>query len=204
MPTPALDRMPSDRRRLLISTAAQEFADNGFDKASLNNIIESCRMSKSSFYYVVESKQDLFNVVIRDLTAAVQQSWTLPEPEQFRADFWTTANRLWGELAAVARENPDLALLGRVFYLVVNAEATDEILDRAREWLLEVLEVGRIRGAVDTGLPIDLQLRCVYAVLEVFDRWMLANQDTYTADDIDVLTQVQLQTLRRLLAPHEA
>jgi TetR/AcrR family transcriptional regulator len=48
----------------LIFEALKEFAEKGFDAASLNQIIKRSGISKGSFYYHFNNKEELFNDVI--------------------------------------------------------------------------------------------------------------------------------------------
>ena len=56
--------MAPDRWDRLLRAAADEFAQAGYEQASLNRIIRACGMSKSSFYHYVDSKEQLFERVL--------------------------------------------------------------------------------------------------------------------------------------------
>ncbi|MGH7620186.1 MAG: TetR family transcriptional regulator, partial [Gemmatimonadaceae bacterium] len=45
------DNLDPDKQQRLFEAAADEFADHGFESASLNRIIERAGMSKGSLYY---------------------------------------------------------------------------------------------------------------------------------------------------------
>ncbi|MDN6605670.1 hypothetical protein, partial [Brevibacterium sp.] len=60
----AFVRMPAAKRRALVFAAAEEFASHPFEQASLNRIIASCRMSKSAFDHVIESKESQLTQVV--------------------------------------------------------------------------------------------------------------------------------------------
>lgn len=48
----------------LLNEALKEFADKGFDSASLNQIIKRSGISKGSFYYHFDNKEELFSSVM--------------------------------------------------------------------------------------------------------------------------------------------
>jgi hypothetical protein len=75
--------MAPERRRLLLETAAREFARAGYERASLNRIIRSCGMSKSSFYYYLGSKEALFDAVVTEGGAALVAAMDVPDPDEF-------------------------------------------------------------------------------------------------------------------------
>lgn len=48
------------RKDKLINAAIDEFIENSFDEASLNNILKKAEISKGSFYYHFKNKQELY------------------------------------------------------------------------------------------------------------------------------------------------
>lgn len=197
--------MPPQRRRLLVRTAAREFASAGYERASLNRIIKACGLSKSSFYHVIASKRDLFDLTIRDLTDALTATTHIPRPADFAKDFWPNAERLFEELAATAQHNESFVALGRMFYLSGTPDdarnAVAETLASIEAWLRDVLVAGRISAAVRDDLPVSLQSRLVFAVLRTLDEWTLANSDTLSPHEISLLLRAELATIRRILEP---
>src|SRR5699024_2529582 len=69
--TTALQRLDPAKRQKLVLLAAEEFAAHGLASASLNRVLAAAGMSKSSFYHLLASKQDLFDLAVGDLAAAV-------------------------------------------------------------------------------------------------------------------------------------
>jgi AcrR family transcriptional regulator len=206
MPTGNLDRMPQERRRLLVSTAAEEFASAGFENASLNRIIRACGLSKSSFYHVIDSKQELFDVVVRDLGAGVVAAIDIPAPEAFAGDrFWPTVGRVLDDFTLAAQRDQSFAALGRMFYLSdapdVATSAVTKSLASIQDWLRDVLLVGRRSGAVRDDLPANLQYRMAFAILRALDQWGVDNMDALQPDELEAIMQAQFGTIRRVLAP---
>lgn len=205
MPRSAFERMPPERRDALLRTAATEFAAAGYERASLNKVIRECGMSKSSFYHVVESKQELFEYVIRDLGAALARAVDIPDPAAFGdGRFWERAAQLWSEVSA-ATEDDAFVALGRMFYLSGTPDAATgavrSTLAAAEAWLDAVLEVGRRSGDVRDDLPVDLQRALVFSVLRAMDEWMLSQLATVPTPDLETIGAAAIDALRRLLAP---
>ncbi|UUO03009.1 TetR/AcrR family transcriptional regulator [Mycolicibacterium novocastrense] len=197
--------MPAEKRRRLVETAALEFGSAGYERASLNRIIEQCAMSKSSFYYILSSKADLYEFVLQELIAEVAAEVDVVEPEQFAGtEFWTKVERYFANLIAVSQREHSFLLLGRMFYLQAPdpvKTAVDTTLGAVREWMHEVLRVGRRCGAVRTDLPEPLQAELVFAILQVFDEWTIAHYDDFSALALRDLAVAQFATIRRTLAP---
>ena len=49
----------------VITNARTSFIENGYDGASLNEIIQKAGISKGSFYYYFEDKSDLYLTVLK-------------------------------------------------------------------------------------------------------------------------------------------
>lgn len=193
--------MPAARRRQLVLAAAEEFATHGFDQASVNRILDVCGMSKSSLYHVVDSKADLLDLVVRDLSGAIAGHWSPAAPAEFADDFWRTAREVIDDLAGIAGTDPDLGRLGRVFYLSADSAATGEVFASIRSWLDGVLAVGRESGAVVDDLPAELQAHVVFAVLRAFDEWTLRHVDDLEEQFAGTLVDHQFAAVQRLLSP---
>lgn len=96
--------MDAERRRRLVEVSAAEFASAGYENASLNRIIEACGMSKSSFYYVLSSKAQLFEFVVRELVDTVAGTITFPKPSEFAGHmFWPRLERFFAELVVASQ-----------------------------------------------------------------------------------------------------
>ncbi|RAV11974.1 TetR/AcrR family transcriptional regulator [Mycolicibacterium sp. GF69] len=197
--------MPAARRRRLIEVAAAEFGSAGYEHASLNRIIDRCGMSKSSFYYVLSSKADLYEFVVRELIADVAADIDVVAPEEFaRDEFWPRLERFFASLTQVSQREQKFLLLGRMFYLQAPDPARTAVsgaLEAVQDWVQEVLRVGRRCGAVRTDLPQSLQAELIFRLLQVFDEWTIAHYDEFADSFLAELADAQFATIRRTLAP---
>ncbi len=195
--------MPAQRRRALVDVAAAEFASAGYENASLNRIIETCGMSKSSFYYVLSSKAELFDFVVRELMDEVAANITIPKPEEFAGrSFWRRLDGFFADLVAASQGQEAFLTLGRLFYSQAPATAAgtvDDTLSAVRVWVADVLRVGRRSGAVRADLPEALQVSLIFATLQVFDEWTVAHYDEMPPADLRKLADAQFATIRRML-----
>lgn len=198
--TDAWDRMTPERQRLLIRVAAEEFASAGYRGASLNAIIRRCGLSKSSFYYVVPGKRELYDLVIRELSADLAGRIRIPRPDELAGPaFWPELEALFGRLLEAAAEDEGSTALGRMIYGPGPGEtAAGATWSGIERWIGDVLRAGRESGAVRDDLPPDLQRRLVFAVLRAMDEWSLTEADP-AAVDLDLLVRAQYDAIRRLL-----
>jgi AcrR family transcriptional regulator len=195
-------RLPADRRRRLVDVASAEFASQGYEQASLNRIIDRCGLSKSSFYYYLPSKAELFDFVAHELISDVARKITIPKPEEFAGEgFWTQLEEFFSSLV-VASQDEALLTLGRMFYSEAPNDATSAVTatwTRVRTWVEDVLRVGRRSGAVRADLPEALQYSLAFRVIQVFDEWTLNHYEDFSPTDLAALADAQFATIRRLL-----
>lgn len=167
-------RMAPEKRDALVTAAAREFAAHPAAEASLNRIIAACGMSKSSFYHVIDSKDELLGIVVTTLTERAIEDWRPPRPEDFAVDFWSVAESMWDGAMRSWPESEALGLLWRIVWAEPRHPSVEGFHAAVDEWLSAVLDVGRRTEAVDAGAPAELQAVALMSLLRGFDRWSLA------------------------------
>ncbi|MBO0676961.1 TetR/AcrR family transcriptional regulator [Mycolicibacterium sp. S2-37] len=197
-------RMPADRRQQLLRTAAAEFASFGYRGASLNRIIAGSGLSKSSFYYVMQSKRDLFEYVVQELIEQVRCDISVPRPEDFTgAQFWDRVGDFFDHVVGLAQRDT-VVTLGRMFYSGAPETAAGAVTSataRVEGWVRDVLRVGRHSGALRADLPEDLQYRLVFQMLRVFDEWSVEHVAEFSPAEFGELGAAQFAAVRRVLEP---
>lgn len=196
--------MAPDRRRRLVEVASAEFASEGYEHASLNRIIDRCGLSKSSFYYFLASKAELFDFVIHELVEEVAKNIAIPDPAEFAGvGFWSRLEAFFSSLVVASRQEAILTL-GRLFYSEAPGAAKTSVtgaLASTRAWVDEVLRVGRRSGAVRDDLPEGLQYGLVFRILQLFDEWTVEHYQDFAPADLLALADAQFATIRRVLEP---
>ena len=198
--------LPPDRRQRLLETAVREFAEAGYQAASLNRIIRACGMSKSSFYYYVASKDALFDLVVTELGDTLLRTLDLPDPERLAGpDFWTQLHELAERLTREGQTNPRLIEFGRLFGLRDAPQDPGRPLTRVREaindWVQRALRAGHASGMVRDDLPHALQRELVLAVLWTMDAWTVQQMHAGEIVQPAELAAAEVDAIRRLLAP---
>ena len=198
--------MNADRQRLLLETAAREFAGAGFERASLNRIIKTCGMSKSSFYHYFSSKEALFDTVVQRAASSLGDALHVPSPRKLAGpDFWEKIGELAQQLPTLTDSQSWYVDFGKLFYLEDTPEQPGRelqaVMAQIAHWLEEVLAVGRASGAVREDLPPSLQIEMTFALVRAMDRWTLRHLDEMGPDSMQDLAASQIDLLRRLLAP---
>ncbi len=198
--------LPPARERKLLATAAREFATSGFEGASLNAVIRTCGMSKSSFYHYFDSKQALFDHVVDKASVALARDLDAPSPASLKgAEFWPRLEAFVAHGVAVVAKPAWYKDLGRMFYLPdaspERSPAMRRALAAADGWVQAVLAVGRSCGAVRNDLPASLQAHLAFSMLQAMDRWAVAHMDDLKPAQRRHVAKWQLTLLRQLLAP---
>lgn len=187
----------------MVAVAAAEFAAAGYREASLNRIIAKSGMSKSSFYYVIESKDELFEFVMAELIADIANVVEIPDPEQFGGpDYWSQVETFFAQLVEVSQREESALTLGRMFYSDAPGgagTASAGVLAAVRHWVEQTLRVGRRCAAVRDDLPEALQCSLVLRILQVFDEWTVAHFDEFAPENLDQLAAAQFATVKRVL-----
>lgn len=167
MPLPRFDRLPAERRELILGVARRHFAEHGTEGASYNKIIEAAGVSKTAAYHYFDGREDLLTAVLDGVLERLLDALGPWVPTRDEADF---RSRFAGGSAALAAHlwgHPeDLAL-------------ADAAIGRthAGPWLawFEALvtdgqRLGMIRTDVDHGLLVSVTA----AVVRAADAWALA------------------------------
>jgi AcrR family transcriptional regulator len=199
--------MAPDRWDHLLRAAAEEFAQAGYQQASLNRIIRACGMSKSSFYHYVASKEQLFERVLWTYGPALVEALELPSEDELARDFWGELNGIVDRLTAAGTQDPIYTSIGRMCYLPGAPSGEETALGQGfaqvLAWLHRAIQVGRRAGVVRDDLPVELQAQVVLAVLRVLDEWGLTQMP---ADDEAQkrLIEAQLTAIHRLIGSDPA
>lgn len=181
MPRPAAPLDPVLAARLR-QAAAREFAALGFEHASLNRIVASAGISKSSLYHYIGGKQALLDDLLAALTGAVEEALRELDPAPLTADtFWDAATAALGDIARVGEQHPELHAIGP---FVHGPDGADTLLGLRAAGVARVrdyLERGQQLGAVRSDLPADLLAEIALATLLAIDAWALAGSSDTTA-----------------------
>ena len=159
----------------LLLAAAHAFARDGYQAASLNEILQTAGWAKSSLYHYFDNKKGLHDHVVTVLRARLGDGLTLPELDTLTSeDFWPAMARLLDDLGRAAAEHPETRQLGLMYHRDDSAE-TDSALQVLRtdvaNWLNQAVRRGLTLGLVRRDIPADLAVELTVAVLSVLDRW---------------------------------
>jgi len=205
MPRPRFHKLPSDRQQRILQAAAQAFAALGFEKASLNQIVEGSGISKGSVYYYFDDKTDLFATVLRDLW---DRLFVIPDLDVTALDkesFWPTIERLYIQVLESMEKIPWIVGLGKAAYALPEDVLTGTVFGKQFAQLKALasalIERGQRLGVVRSDLPPSLLLTLLAGAGMASDRWMVDHWEELGTEEMTRVSLRLFGVFRQLMAP---
>lgn len=179
-PPPIPKGLPPERYLALMDAAMGEFAEHGYELASMRRIAEGAGVSKALPFHYFASKQGLFLDTYRYGTATLYQRLEPARPQP-GDDLFTAIARLTRAKFELARKHPKLTdFMIRAY--CEDAEPVRAALAGLNQDLLvdqqqEVLELSRAT-ALREGVTPEVAVNLLTWVSEGFVRHELARPDT--------------------------
>lgn len=203
MPRPRFDKLAPETRTRILDTAAEGFAESGFE-VSYNAIIERTGLSKGVMYYYFDDKEDLYLTVVGDALARLRAT---VGPWPGAADppaFWREVHAMYLGMLGFLDAEPRAMALARGFVEAAGstklARSRAALRDEASQWIRMVLLDGQRCGAVRADLPLDLMVVSTFGLAAGVDRWVMGHWPL-PRDSWDALAEELLGLMRRLLEP---
>jgi len=167
--------LPPDKQERVLEAALTEFADQGFQAASLNRLVARAGIAKGSLYQYFPNKEGMFRFIFQNALALVRHTLLEVKEETLEQDLFT---RLEQSLLAGVRfikEHPRIYNLYLKIQFDKNVPFRDEFLATVRrhasEYFGSLVRRARARGELRPGLPAEPILFLLDAV---FDRFLQA------------------------------
>lgn len=159
MPKQTFLNLPEEKRNTVVDAAIDEFAEFGFEAASINRIVAKGGISKGSFYQYFEDKLDVFKYLLDVIAYEKTEFFKVKHPpgshldtfQYFRwmikagMEFNTTNPRL---IHAVSR-----VLLGEGLYY---GKTFEDQRRKANDALRMMIQQAIKRGEVDPSVDVEL------------------------------------------------
>ena len=199
------ENLPKEKRDRILESAGREFADHGFDGASVSHVLEQAGVSKGAAYYYFENKADLFAAAVKCYVDKLMAGISLPE---LTYDFsWAGMRR------RMQQSSEEAADAHRVVHRLQHAwELSKEIhgnekiareFSRIDEWIRILITKGRESGAIRSDLPHDLLVQFYIGFHEAVSRWWIPHGgDLDSAGEREIGMKL-VEMLQRLLQPPE-
>ncbi len=170
VPTPAKRRRSREQtRQRLLDAALQIFAANGFERATVDQIVREAGFSKGAFYVHFESKEDLFWEMLRQRIEARKE--TLRHAIEPGIGIAENQRRLLEEFFDAPDSDP---LSAAVYYeFMAHAMRKETVRERMAEFyagwhafVVDALKLGREMKIVRGDVDISLQASALMATYE--------------------------------------
>jgi AcrR family transcriptional regulator len=209
MPFPRFANMPSEKRARLLTSAAREFAAYGFEGASLNRILETAQVGKSSAYYYFEDKADLFCTTVE---YCVERLRLAPPADTIAAltaeTFWPAMAEAYAQPLLLARQYPWFFGAARAVERLTPESlqhgSLAQLASRLMAGMTTLIQRGQDLGLIRTDLPQDLLAAWFRAIDGASDDWLLAQLDHLDQGTIVQMSQHTMTAICRALAPPSA
>ncbi len=105
----AFDKLPPEKRDRILRVAVEEFANNGFENTSIQQIAKKSEISVGSVYKYFENKETLFSMVVRGGLSSLED--LLVGLADSSEDIIVKAETIIRALLKFSKENPALVKL---------------------------------------------------------------------------------------------
>jgi len=195
-----LNLAPEARERLL-GVATKHFAERGFERASLNEILAEAGISKGSYYYYFDDKDDLFATTLESATDALLARLPIPPFERLTTQtFWPTVERFVGLWAATFDTSSELF---QVAFQMTEAQRRSPrfapVLAKGQAVFRSIIGPGQRLGCIREDLSLDVLVRLLEANDIALDGIFLSKHARVTRENVAAHTRLVLDTFKRLL-----
>lgn len=145
------------RKDQLLEAASDLFLENGYRDTSVNSIVESVGVSKGTFYYYFDSKEDVLDGLVEKFGEPIYRKIDEIIAKD-SLDAVEKLNRIFSASRRTKLDNKeDLRKIFHLMYRPENLRLRDKIqkqtVERAAPKVAKVLEQGIEEGKLDTTFP---------------------------------------------------
>jgi len=205
VPLPRFEKLDEPRKASILTAAADEFGERGFEGASYNRIIERAGISKGAMYYYFADKDDLFRTVMNAALAQWFEEVGFPVGADTAAAFWHACETMYvRSLLFVLRDPRNAALCAGI--TKARAEQADhpvvtQLNERMLEWVGALATHGQAIGAIREDVPADLLVHSALSLIDAGDRWLASRWSAMSEQDVQKTAAMMVGFLRRIAAP---
>ena len=161
-PRPRFAKLSAEKQQQILDAAHAEFVTHGYGAASVNRVIDAAGISKGAFYYYFDDKADLFAAVFKRAVSGILDQAHIDFEALDETSFWAQVEAFTARNAELARGDPGLMALARVFYdMPPETRESGPVADTIAElmsWLQRLIGRGQALGVVRTDIPVDVLL----------------------------------------------
>lgn len=158
LPKDTFFNLPDSKRVMIENAAINEFAEYGYENASINRIVEKCNIAKGSYYQYFEDKRDMFLHIMKMIGERKLQyvTPTLQNPQEH--DFFTLIREIYMSGLRFATDNIKLANIANQLMKNTNSPIYKDLISENMGSTTEVYEnllrLAQQRGEVRQDIDV--------------------------------------------------
>ena len=158
------ESLQEEKKQRILNAAIEEFAVNGYDKASTNSIVKKANISKGLLFHYFESKKKLFLYVFDYcITSLIEKYYSLKEGEA--EDIFERFMRMSIRKMKIIKEEPLMNKL--VFSALTNMpgalkqELSERYNNYISKYFFENIDTSKFRKEIDSKKAIEVVMMCM-------------------------------------------
>jgi AcrR family transcriptional regulator len=202
MPKDAFEKIPEEKKDIIIKAALIEFGSHSYKESSLNNIVKSTKIPKGSFYQYFEDKLDLYKYTLSLATEEKMNFFSKAAEVSKELTIFELVKVLFKKGIQFASMHPELAAVGNQFAKESDEELKRAILKGANEagenFFVVLVEGAKIKGEIKNTLStkacaqmfMNLNQTVLDEMLRRYGGENLANHEIELYEWVDQLLEI--------------
>lgn len=182
MPKSTFFNLPEEKREKIMESAIDEFAQNSYQKGSINRIVERAEIAKGSFYQYFEDKKDLFKYILEKSGEEKMVYLTHILGDLDKLDFFHTIRELYIGGIRFGQEHPKLAAIADRFMKDADQQLMEEMFGdskgKSQMVFQGLLLKGIERGEVDPKIDVELVAMLIASMSLSISEYFLKEKNT--------------------------
>jgi AcrR family transcriptional regulator len=174
MPREAFFNLKTEKRERIVDAGIDEFAEYGYQPASISRIVERADIAKGSFYHYFEDKKDLFKYILQLLGDMKLKILGPVLMEAGSRDFFDTVRDMYLNSIRWVLQEPKLMRISQS--VMLDRELRNEVLEdnqqKAINYYLSLINIGVARGDLrqdlDRELTAHILLVLQFAMVDIY------------------------------------
>jgi TetR/AcrR family transcriptional regulator len=167
--------LPPDKQERVIDAALAEFAEQGYQGASLNRVVAQAGIAKGSLYQYFPNKEGIFHYIFQHALQMVRRTLTSVKEQTLEDNFFVRLEKSLLAGVRFSREHPRIFSLYLKIQFDKNVPFRDEFLSAVRrhatEYFASLVRRARVRGELRPGVP---KAAVLFLLDAMFDRFLQA------------------------------